>query len=537
MNNAVTYNRFSPGPNQREESITGQLRENHRMAEQKGLTVIHDYIDRSLTGRSDDRPEFQKMLKDAESGLFQYVICYQTGRFARDRFDAIIYKRKLKKLGVKVIYSKMNIPDGPEGIILESVLEGLDEYYSEELRQKVIRGQYDNALQGKASGGPVPYGYKLSDDKFYMIDEDRSIVVREIYNRYAAGESIVAITEDLNRRGLKTAKGENFNKNSLHRMLKNPKYYGLLIFKSKDESYDEVRKEDAIPAIITKDLYMKVQERINQNKHKTAKTLAKTLPVTFLLSGKVFDGTCGGSMVGDSGTSKTGQTYYYYTCNNKKSKKGCKTKSIKKDFLEDLVINTTKESILVPDVMNFISDSISQLQDENYDESMLNSMTSELKQVKANIKNLMAAIERGIITNTTKERLLELERRQDVLEAQIQIERKRIEAPKTVTDKVLFYLEKFKDGDANDDMYRKTLVDMFVEGIVVNPEYITIAYKYNGDNDIIDVPFNLKDSSDNSVRMSLINWSLRYNIRTLKRPQIAFDIKNGWILYTFKRAA
>ena len=86
-------------------------------------------------------------------------------------------------------------------------------------------------------------------------------------------------------------------------------------------------------------------------------------------------------------------------------------------------------------------------------------------------------------------------------------------------------------------MYRKTLVDMFVEGIVVNPEYITIAYKYNGDNDIIDVPFNLKDSSDNSVRMSLINWSLRYNIRTLKRPQIAFDIKNGWILYTFKRAA
>lgn len=537
MNNAVTYNRFSPGPNQREESITGQLRENHRMAEQKGLTVIHDYIDRSLTGRSDDRPEFQKMLKDAESGLFQYVICYQTGRFARDRFDAIIYKRKLKKLGVKVIYSKMNIPDGPEGIILESVLEGLDEYYSEELRQKVIRGQYDNALQGKASGGPVPYGYKLSDDKFYMIDEDRSIVVREIYNRYAAGESIVAITEDLNRRGLKTAKGENFNKNSLHRMLKNPKYYGLLIFKSKDESYDEVRKEDAIPAIITKDLYMKVQERINQNKHKTAKTLAKTLPVTFLLSGKVFDGTCGGSMVGDSGTSKTGQTYYYYTCNNKKSKKGCKTKSIKKDFLEDLVINTTKESILVPDVMNFISDSISQLQDENYDESMLNSMTSELKQVKANIKNLMAAIERGIITNTTKERLLELERRQDVLEAQIQIERKRIEAPKTVTDKVLFYLEKFKDGDANDDMYRKTLVDMFVEGIVVNPEYITIAYKYNGDNDIIDVPFNLKDSSDNSVRMSLINWSLRYNIRTLKHPQIDFDIKNGWILYTFKRAA
>lgn len=508
MKTAVTYNRFSPGPNQREESITGQLRENHRLAEQKGLTVIKDYIDRSLTGRSDDRPEFQQMLKDAERGLFQYVICYQTGRFARDRFDAIVYKRKLKKLGVKVLYSKMNIPDGPEGIILESVLEGLDEYYSEELRQKVVRGQYDNALQGKASGGPVPYGLKLSEDKHYLIDEDKSVVVREIFNRYAAGDMIVDIIWDLNRRGLRTAKGGEFNKNSIHRMLKNPKYYGLLIFNSSDESYNEVRKENAIPAIITKELFLKVQKRIDENKHRTTKMTIKPLPVKFLLSGKAFDGICGGALVGDSGTSKNGQTYYYYTCSNKKSKKSCETKSIPKDLLEDVVIQATKEKILVPDVMDFIADCIIQLQEKNLDLSMLNSMESELKQTQASIKNIMNAIEKGIITDTTKDRLIELESRQAKLEAQIKIEKRRLKAPKILRDKILYFLEKFKNGDANSELYRKTLIDLFVNGVIVNPETITIAYNYCGENDIIDVDLETLKNSSDSVRMSLLNWRI-----------------------------
>lgn len=538
MNIAVTYNRFSPGPNQREESITGQLRENHRLAEQKGLTVVHDYIDRSLTGRSDDRPEFQKMLRDAESGLFQYVICYQTSRFARDRFDAIVYKRKLKKLGVKVIYSKMNIPDGPEGIILESVLEGLDEYYSEELRQKIVRGQYDNALQGKASGGPVPFGYKLSKEKFYEIDEDKSIIVREIFNRYVSGESIVSIIDDLNSRGLRTSKDKEFNKNSLHRMLKNPKYYGLLVFKSKDESYDEVRKERAIPAIIPQELFVKAQMRIDSNKHRTTK-MERPAPVKFLLSGKLFDGTCGGAFVGDSGTSKTGKPHYYYTCSNKKSKKkSCSTKSIRKEVIEDLIVDITRERILSDKTIKFISECVTTLQNKNLDLSMLKSMESELKQVKSNIKNIMSAIEQGIITDTTKERLVELETRQAKLDSQIKIEQRRLKAPKVAADKIIYYLEKFRDGNADDVQYRETMLDTFVEGVILYPETVTIAYKYTGENDIIDVDLEALKNSSDKVRMSLINWSLRNNIRTLKNGYtLDFDIKHHLILFQFKRAA
>lgn len=505
QNVAVTYNRFSPGPNQREESITGQMRENHRLAEQKGLKVIHDYIDRSLTGRVDDRPQFQQMIRDAEKGLFQYIICYQTARFARNSYDAIIYKKKLKKLGVKVIYSKMSIPEGPEGIILERVLEALDEYYSEELRQKVVRGQYDNALQGKASGGPIPYGLKLDKEKHFIIDDDTAPIVREIFSRYNSGEKVIDIINDLNFRGLRTSKGKEFNKNSLHRILNNHKYYGLLRFNSKDESCDLIEKL-VIPPIIDKETFLKAQMRLDMNKHKTSKKSAT--PIDFILSGKVYDGACGGVLVGDSGTSKTGSTYYYYTCQNKKQKKGCKTKSIPKDLLEDIVIEETRGYILTDEMINFIGDCLTKFQEEQLDRTMLNVIENDLKNVKSGIKNLLKAIEQGVITDTTKQRLVDLEVRQAQLESQQKIEHAKLNAPKTTKQKVCYWLEKFRDGDISDPEYRKAIVDLFIYGIVVTPDVITIAYNYSGDKELLDVDLNeLKNSSD-SVRMSLLNWRL-----------------------------
>lgn len=535
QNVAVTYNRYSPGPNQREESITGQMRENHRLAEQKGLKVIHDYIDRSLTGKVDDRPQFQQMIRDAEKGLFQYIICYQTARFARNSYDAIIYKKKLKKLGVKVIYSKMSIPEGPEGIILERVLEALDEYYSEELRQKVVRGQYDNALQGKASGGPVPYGLKLNEAKQFIIDEDTAPIIREIFNRYIAGEKAIDIINDFNQRGLRTSKGKEFNKNSLHRILNNPKYYGLLHFESKDEDYEPIDKL-IIPPIIDKETFLKAQMRLNMNKHKTSKK--PIAPIDFILSGKIYDGACGGALVGDSGTSKTGNTYYYYTCQNKKQKKGCKTKSIPKDLLEDIIIEETIGYILTDEMIDFIGNCLTEFQEKELDRTMLNVIEKDLKETESGIKNLLKAIEQGIITETTKDRLVELEIRQTQLESQRKIEHAKLNAPKTTKAKVCYWLEKFRDGDIKDPAYRKSIVDLFIYGAVVTPDVITIAYNYSGDKDLLDVDLNeLKNSSD-SVRMSLINWSLRNNIRTLKSGSvIEFDIKNRLILYSFKRAA
>lgn len=500
-NRAVTYNRYSPGPKQREESITGQIRQNRKLAKEKGLVVLHDYCDRSLTGRTDHRPAFQQMMKDAEKGIFDYVICYQTGRFARDRLDAAVYKNKLKKLGVRVLYSKMEIPDGPEGIILEGVLEALDEYYSVELSQKIMRGQYDNALQGKMFGGAVPYGYKLNKNKEYFIDEEKSPIVREIFERYAAGEKAVSIYQDLNRRGLRTNKGNLFDKNSIIRMFNNPKYMGVMTFSSADEDLEDIYKENCIPAIIDKELYEKAHSRLGKNKRKTAKQ--NKPQVDFLLTGKVFDGNCGGQLVGDSGTSKTGKIHHYYTCHNRKVKKICKTKSVKKQWLEDIIINETRENVLRDSLIEFIADCIITLQEKEKDTSMLQGIKSELKTVKTGIQNLLKAIEQGIITDTTKDRLVALEQRQMQLDGQLKIEEHKLSAPKVTKEHVIYWLEKFKQGDADDEVYRKQVIDTFVQTVIVNENSITIAYNYSGENDIIEVDLDkLKNTSYKSSDVS-----------------------------------
>lgn len=138
MKNAVIYARFSSHA-QNEQSIEGQLRICYEYAKREGLSVIEEYIDRALTGRSDDRPDFQRMISDARKKAFQYVIVYKLDRFTRNRYDSAIYKHKLKQCGVKVLSAMENIGDNPESIILEAVLEASAEYYSVDLSKNKAR--------------------------------------------------------------------------------------------------------------------------------------------------------------------------------------------------------------------------------------------------------------------------------------------------------------------------------------------------------------------------------------------------------------
>lgn len=150
LTTAVIYARFSCDK-QTEQSIEGQLRECNAYAATHGITVVNTYIDRAQSGRYDDRDQFQKMIADSSSGRFNAVIVYKTDRFARNRYDSARYKAILKKNGVRVLYAKEAIPEGPEGIILESMLEGMAEYFSAELSQKVNRGMYETALKCRAA--------------------------------------------------------------------------------------------------------------------------------------------------------------------------------------------------------------------------------------------------------------------------------------------------------------------------------------------------------------------------------------------------
>ena len=260
---AVIYARYS-SDSQREESIEGQLRECTEYAERNGITILRSYIDRALSARTADRPEFQNMIKDSEQKLFDVVLIWKLDRFSRDRYDSAHYKRILKKNGVKVVSVKENISDGPEGIILESMLEGYAEYYSAELSEKIQRGQKENALKCKNNGGNTPLGYVVGTDGVLAVDPLTAPLVTEIFTRYDSGESISEITASLNGRGLKTKKGKAFKIGGVSLILKNRKYIG-------EYQYGSVIIPKGIPAIIDDDLFDRVQRRMAFNKKAPAK--------------------------------------------------------------------------------------------------------------------------------------------------------------------------------------------------------------------------------------------------------------------------
>ena len=166
------------------------------------------------------------MIKDSAKELFEIVLVWKLDRFSRDRYDSAHYKHILKKNGVKVVSAKEHISEGPEGIILEAMLEGYAEFYSAELSEKIHRGQKENALKGKNNGGGTPLGYAVGPDDVLAIDPLTAPLVKEIFTRYDAGENISSITASLNERGLKTSKGKAFKIGRVSLMLKNRKYIG-----------------------------------------------------------------------------------------------------------------------------------------------------------------------------------------------------------------------------------------------------------------------------------------------------------------------
>jgi DNA invertase Pin-like site-specific DNA recombinase len=239
---AVIYARFS-SHNQREESIDGQLRECKDFAKRNQIEVIGNYIDRAISAKTDNRPEFQHMIRDSYARQFETVIVYELDRFARNRYDSAIYKAKLKKNGVRVMSAKENITDDPTGIILESMLEGMAEYYSAELAQKINRGMHENVLESKGTGGHLALGYKMNSENKFEIDPVGAALVRQIFKMYGAGSSIKEITAELNAQGARTALGKPFAPNSLDRILRNQKYIGIY-------KYKDITVPGGVPAIV-----------------------------------------------------------------------------------------------------------------------------------------------------------------------------------------------------------------------------------------------------------------------------------------------
>lgn len=447
----VIYARYSSA-GQRDESIEGQLRDCHAFAERYGITIIGEYCDRALTGTSDKRPEFQRMIRDSAKGQFEVLITWKNDRFARSRYDSAVYKYKLKQNGVRILYAKESIPDGPEGIILESVMEGFAEYYSANLSQNVKRGNYDSAMKRQTLGVTV-YGLREGANKRYELDPATAPVVRKIFKDYAAGRSTVDIIEELNSNGFRTMRGNEFKKNSIRKILRNEKYIGVY-------KYADIRDENGIPPIVDKELFERVQRMLDMKHQKPA---AKKEDGGFLLTGKLFCGECGAPMTGDGGTGKSGKVYSYYTCVNRRQKK-CTKERVGKENIENLVVTHILDIISDDKIINDFADAYMEWQEKQETNSAVEGLKQRLSQTESAIKNTMSLIDSGLITDSLKSHLVQLEAERVDLEAGIA--KAELSTPKLSKDNVLWFLRKLRSGrNTNDYSWRISLIETFVQSI------------------------------------------------------------------------
>lgn len=286
----VIYARYSHGRSQTDQSLEGQLRECRHYAQEHGIEIVEEYLDPHISGKdAENRPAFQRMIADSDKQQFEVVIVWKTDRFARNRYDSAHYKERLKRNGVTVRYAAEHIPDTAEGIILESLLEGMAEYYSAELKQKVLRGMRESAYKCKALTRP-PFGYQLDEDKHYVIDPATAPYVRQMFQMYIAGEKLSTIAHQMNAIGLQTTKKHPFTMSAVRRMVGNEKYTGVYAYKA-----GGIRRENAFPAIIEKSVFLAAQARsiAQQNGTYSTRNYGGAAKRIYLLSGIVY---CGGGM-------------------------------------------------------------------------------------------------------------------------------------------------------------------------------------------------------------------------------------------------
>ena len=460
---AVIYARYSTD-SQREESIEGQIRECTAYAEKNGFTVVKHYIDRAVSAKTDNRPQFQQMIKDSERGIFDVIIVWKLDRFARNRYDSARYKTQLKRNGVKLVSATEVISAGPEGIILESVLEGYAEYYSADLSEKVVRGMTENALKGIYNGGTIPFGYMIDETRHYQPDPLLAPYVEQTFQKYADGATMTDLRDWLKAHNIKNSMGGEMSYNTIQRMLSNRRYIGELRLR-------DVVQPNAIPALVSEELFNKVQEKLAKNKKAPARHKAEE---SYLLTTKLYCGKCGALMFGESGVSHTGKMYTYYKCAAAKKKKTCDKKAVRKQWLEDLVVNETMKLVEDDASMNAIIAKVMELQ--NQESTDLPIYEKQLKETEVGITNMLNAIQMGILTSSTKERLEALEEQRKELQARIAEER--LAKPKMKEEFVRFWLLRFRKLDMTQPEQRQALVDTFINAIYLYDDKVLITFNY-----------------------------------------------------------
>lgn len=442
---AVIYARFSCSK-QREASIEDQLRVCREWCEREGYAIVAEYCDYAISGRTDDRPKFQQMVSNA--GESDIVLVYMMDRFSRDPFDAPIYKRELQKKGVKLVSALEAIPDSPEGIIYEKLLEGLAACESRKTSIRSRRGMEGNALKCKTSGVRC-FGYTTGDDGRYEVVPEEAEIVREVFRRRLGGETCNGIARDLALRGVKTYTGRPCNYTMVYKMLRNDKYRGVY-------SWGGITQKDGMPRIVEDDLFYRVQgvkgkkQRANENWG------------DFMLSSRVICAACGRSMPGVSGRGWKGVKYEYYACQSCKE-----VKPVRRDWLEGAIVEALRDALSDPDealrIAKLALGSQSEIEDDR------RAAKKSLHEAENGLRNILKAVEQGIVVPGTKERIAQLEAQQQRAERDLAMLK-----GKEIDPQDFAYFLQF--GATLDDA---ALLDAFVYQVMVSNEEAIVTLNYD----------------------------------------------------------
>ena len=494
MNRAVVYARFS-SDNQRDESIDAQLRAINEYADKNNIKIVNQFIDRAKSATSDKRPEFQNMIKfcEADTTGISMVIVHKLDRFSRDKYDSAMYKQKLKVKGIRVVSVLENLDNSPESLILESVIEGMAQYYSANLAREVAKGQRENGLRAMHNGGDAPLGYDVTNDKRYAINKEEAQAVKIIFDMYVNGYSYSNIIDKLNDLGYKTKRGNKFGKNSLYGILSNEKYTGVYVFNKtqrkgingkrnghKQKSEDEIIKvEGGMPQIIGKDIFIQAQEMMQKRKKAPGSHKAITL---YLLTGIIKCGECGHAMQGNKRKDKYGNDYISYRCGCRKQKRDCKNKEIKREYLEEFVLTELEEHVLndnaIPALSKELNERLKTKSNDNHE--MLNNLRNKLDKVNKEIENILTAIMSGIMNSMLKDKLDELEQVKlnlDLKINELSIESNSVESVDITEDQIRNMFGRFKEFVLTRNLPEcKKFISDYVKEVVVYRDHVEVIF-------------------------------------------------------------
>lgn len=454
-NKAVLYLRYS-SESQTENSIEGQRRECMAFAKSHNIVVLGEYVDRAMTGTNDARPDFQRMIRDSANHVFGNVIVWKSDRFSRDMVDNISYKRQLEDNGVRLLSATEANLEGPMGTFLDSINGGLNQMYSEDLSIKVKRGNRENVLQGKHLGGCLQFGYRKTEDGRLEIDPNEGPIAQEIFRLYGKSDmSALAIAKKLKAEGKRRNDGREISHSTIEKMLKSEKYIGVL-------KCEGARNENAVPPLVSKELFDLCQKKRSKRKHKNFAYRGKE---DYYLSGKIVCEKCGAMFLGESGTSHTGEVHSYYKCNGAKHHK-CDAKPIRKEELEELTCCLILSLMADDEVSEKLADYIFSQQKNEAPEIL--SMRKRKEVVERKIANLVDAISEGIRTPSTKSALLALEAERDKLDTELG--EKTISSKKFSKEEILFAIRELAKTGVDTPEQRQALLNNFVKRILVKED-------------------------------------------------------------------